>query len=98
LPNPPLFREGWLMLLDDQGLQERVGRMETLLEEVESLEDPHARAKAAEVVGVLLDLYGDGLARMMEMVAQGEDGERNFEAFAGDELSRTCCSCTVFIL
>lgn len=86
MPNPPLFREGWLMLLDDQGLQERVGRMETLLEEVESLEDPHARAKAAEVVGVLLDLYGDGLARMMEMVAQGEDGERNFEAFAGDEL------------
>lgn len=74
------------MLLDDQGLQERVRRMETLLEEVETLPDPHARAKAAEVVGVLLDLYGDGLARMMEVVARGEEGESNFEAFAGDEL------------
>jgi Fe-S cluster biogenesis protein NfuA/nitrite reductase/ring-hydroxylating ferredoxin subunit len=37
-------------------------------------------------VGVLLDLYGDGLARMMEVVAEGEDRERNLEAFARDEL------------
>jgi Fe-S cluster biogenesis protein NfuA/nitrite reductase/ring-hydroxylating ferredoxin subunit len=74
------------MLLDDQGLQERVSRMETLLEEIEALKDPTARAKAAEVVGVLLDLYGEGLARMMEVVAEGEERERIFEALAGDEL------------
>src|SRR5215210_888790 len=67
------------MLLDDKGLQERVARIETL-------KDPNARSKAAEVVGVLLDLYGDGLARMMEVVAEGEERERNFEAFARDEL------------
>jgi Fe-S cluster biogenesis protein NfuA/nitrite reductase/ring-hydroxylating ferredoxin subunit len=74
------------MLLDDKGLQERVARMETLLEEIEALKDPNARSKAAEVVGVLLDLYGDGLARMMEVVARGEERKRNFEAFAQDEL------------
>jgi Fe-S cluster biogenesis protein NfuA/nitrite reductase/ring-hydroxylating ferredoxin subunit len=74
------------VLLDDQGLQERVARMETLLGEIESLEDPNARAKAAEVVEVLLELYGEGLARMMEVVAQGEEGETTFEAFAEDEL------------
>ena len=74
------------MLLDDKGLQERVARMDTLLEEIEALKDPNARSKAAEVVGVLLDLYGDGLARMMEVVARGEERERNFEAFAQDEL------------
>ena len=74
------------MLLDDQGLQERVARMETLLEEIETLADPNARAKAAEVVGVLLDLYGEGLARMMEVVAEGGERERTFEALAGDEL------------
>jgi hypothetical protein len=28
------------MLLDDKGLQERVARMETLLEEIEALKDP----------------------------------------------------------
>jgi Fe-S cluster biogenesis protein NfuA/nitrite reductase/ring-hydroxylating ferredoxin subunit len=60
--------------------------METLLEEIEALKDPNARSKAAEVVGVLLDLYGDCLARMMEVVARGEEREGNFEAFAQDEL------------
>lgn len=74
------------MLLDDQGLQERVARMETLLGELEALEDPAARSRAAEVVGVLLDLYGEGLARMMEVVAEGEEREKTFEAFAGDDL------------
>src|SRR3954468_23545488 len=74
------------MLLDDQGLQERVARMETLLGEIESLKDPNARSKAAEVVQVLLELYGEGLARMMETVAQGEERERIFEVFAEDEL------------
>jgi Fe-S cluster biogenesis protein NfuA/nitrite reductase/ring-hydroxylating ferredoxin subunit len=74
------------MLLDDQGLQERVARMEMLLGEIEALEDPNARSKAAEVVQVLLELYGEGLARMMETVAEGKEGERAFEAFADDEL------------
>ena len=74
------------MLLEDQGLQERVARMEALLGEIEALEDPNARSRTAEVVGVLLDLYGEGLARMMEVVAEGEERERNFRAFAGDEL------------
>jgi Fe-S cluster biogenesis protein NfuA/nitrite reductase/ring-hydroxylating ferredoxin subunit len=74
------------MLLDDQGLQERVARMETLLGEIEALKDPNARSKAAEVVQVLLELYGEGLARIMEVVAEGEEREKIFEAFAGDEL------------
>ena len=60
--------------------------METLLGEIEALEDPAARSRAAEVVGVLLDLYGEGLARMIEVVAEGEEREKTFEAFAGDDL------------
>jgi len=74
------------MLLDDQGLQERVARMEMLLGEIEALEDPNARSKAAEVVQVLLELYGEGLARMMNTIAEGEEREKTFDAFAGDEL------------
>jgi Fe-S cluster biogenesis protein NfuA/nitrite reductase/ring-hydroxylating ferredoxin subunit len=74
------------VLLDDKGLQERVTRMEALLGEIETLSDPNARSKAAEVVGVLLELYGEGLARMMEVVAEGEERERTFDAFAEDEL------------
>src|SRR5215204_4917966 len=74
------------MLLDDRELQERVARVERLLEEIEALRDPAARAKTAEVVGVLLELYGEGLARIMEVVAEGEERERAFDAFAEDEL------------
>ena len=74
------------MLLDDQGLQERVARMEALLGEIESLEDPKAKSKAAEVVQVLLELYSEGLARMMEAISQGGNGERIFEALTEDEL------------
>ena len=67
-------------------MQERVARMETLLGEIEALNDPNARAKAAEVVQVLLELSGEGLARVMEVVAEGEERERVFEALADDEL------------
>ena len=74
------------MLLDDQGLQERVARMQALLAEIEALNDPNARSKAAEVVQVLLELYGEGLSRVMETVAAGEERERIFEALAKDEL------------
>ena len=74
------------MLLDDQGLQERVARIETLLGEIEKLADPNARSKAAEMAQVLLELYGEGLARMMEVVARGEECERTFKVFAEDEL------------
>ena len=74
------------MLLDDGGLRERVARMDALLAEIEALEDPAARSKAAEVVQVLLELYGEGLSRVMETVAGGEERERIFEALAEDEL------------
>jgi len=60
--------------------------METLLGEIEKLPDQNAKSKAAEVVGVLLDLYGEGLARMMEAVAEGEERETLFDAFSKDEL------------
>jgi Fe-S cluster biogenesis protein NfuA/nitrite reductase/ring-hydroxylating ferredoxin subunit len=74
------------VLLDDQGLQERVARIETLLGEIETLADPNARSKAAEMAQVLLELYGEGLARMMEVIAQGEESESTFKVFAEDEL------------
>ncbi|MBA2712951.1 MAG: NifU family protein [Rubrobacteraceae bacterium] len=73
------------MLLDDHGLQERVARMETLLEQIETLKDPNARSKAAEMVGVLLELYGEGLARMMDLIYE-TGNDKAFEAFAQDEL------------
>jgi Fe-S cluster biogenesis protein NfuA/nitrite reductase/ring-hydroxylating ferredoxin subunit len=57
------------MLLDDSQLEERVGRIEGLLGEIETLEDPNARARTAEMIQALLELYGEGLGRIVENVA-----------------------------
>ena len=60
-------------------------RIEQLLEEVEGLADPAARETALELVQRLLDLYGDGLARIVDRVAEHDDGTLA-EELAGDEL------------
>jgi Fe-S cluster biogenesis protein NfuA len=59
-------------------------RVEALLEEVERLDEP-ARGTALELVQGLLDLYGDGLARVVDHVAEHDDGTLA-GALAGDEL------------
>lgn len=59
----------------DQASQERVTTIERLLDEVESLPDPKSRELATELVAELLELYGEGLGRMMELAsAAGEGG------------------------
>jgi Fe-S cluster biogenesis protein NfuA/nitrite reductase/ring-hydroxylating ferredoxin subunit len=64
---------------------ELVGRAEALLGELEAFPDPLAREKLGDAVGVLLDLYGEGLARVVAVVAERDDGDLA-EAFAADEL------------
>jgi Fe-S cluster biogenesis protein NfuA len=76
------------MQLDQDELQTQAARVEALVEEMESLPDP-ARAKMAELVQRLLDIYGSGLARMLEIVAQESDaagGARTLRALASDDL------------
>jgi Fe-S cluster biogenesis protein NfuA/nitrite reductase/ring-hydroxylating ferredoxin subunit len=71
--------------VEDSEARERVARVETLLDEVDSLADPAARDKALEVVSALLDLYGEGLGRIVGHVAAGDDG-RLARVLADDEL------------
>lgn len=70
--------------MDDREIRERVGRIEALLAEIESFDDP-ARATALAAVEALLDLYGEGLARIVARVAESDGGELA-AAFAEDEL------------
>jgi Fe-S cluster biogenesis protein NfuA/nitrite reductase/ring-hydroxylating ferredoxin subunit len=56
--------------MEDQEARERVERIELLLEEIEGLPDPAARERCTEVVGALLDLYGEGLARIVERMRE----------------------------
>src|SRR5215208_5606 len=73
------------MLLDDQELRDRVGRIVTMLEEIESFEDSEASAKTAEMVQILLELYGEGLGRIVESV--GRLGSEDLkDELLGDEL------------
>jgi Fe-S cluster biogenesis protein NfuA/nitrite reductase/ring-hydroxylating ferredoxin subunit len=58
--------------MDDLQTRARVERVEMLLEQVETLSDPVARETATELAGALLDLYGEGLARMTEYIPDGE--------------------------
>lgn len=58
-----------------------MGRVEGLLSEVEALPDAAGREKAMEIVGALLDLYGEGLTRVLAAVEQEQA-----VAMAEDEL------------
>jgi Fe-S cluster biogenesis protein NfuA/nitrite reductase/ring-hydroxylating ferredoxin subunit len=71
--------------VQDGDARELVGRVESLLEGIESLPDPAAREAATEVVAALLDLYGEGLARIVDLAA-AEDRDRLADAMSGDEL------------
>jgi Fe-S cluster biogenesis protein NfuA len=73
------------MSVADARGQDRVARVEGLLEDLDRLADGPARDIATELVGALLDLYGDGLARIVERIAERDDGTLAAE-LGGDEL------------
>ncbi len=62
-------------------------RIETLIQEIAAFPDPHARATAEELVKALLDMYGEGLNRLLEITAASEvSGIALIDTFAEDEL------------
>jgi Fe-S cluster biogenesis protein NfuA len=62
-----------------------LARVEDLLERLEALPDPVARATATEVVQALLELYGEGLGRIVDVLAARDDGTLA-RALSEDEL------------
>ncbi len=62
-------------------------RIEMLIQEVAAFHDPHARATAQELVQELLNMYGEGLTRLLELTAETEaSGIALIDTFATDEL------------
>jgi Fe-S cluster biogenesis protein NfuA len=51
-----------------------VERVEQLLEQLDGVPDGPARDTATDLVQALLELYGDGLARLVDHVAERDDG------------------------
>lgn len=64
----------------------RAERIETLLQEIAELPDLHMRAQMEELIQSLVDLFGDGLARILELTGQSPTGDELLGAFADDEL------------
>ena len=63
-----------------------VARVEGLLEELESLSDPVARDRATEVVQALLELYGEGLERIVDVVTERDSDCAMAQSLADDPL------------
>lgn len=71
--------------MDDVLARERVARVEGLLEDVEALPGERAQETATALAQALLDLYGEGLGRIVDVLAAHDDGTLA-AALAGDEL------------
>jgi Fe-S cluster biogenesis protein NfuA/nitrite reductase/ring-hydroxylating ferredoxin subunit len=72
--------------LDDGAARERVARVDALLEEVEGAIGAVPVDTAIELVQAVLDLYGEGLARVVAHVADRDEDGALARALAGDEL------------
>lgn len=71
----------------DLDLQQRIGQIEKLVEQIQSGADPAFRATAIKLVELLLEVHGTGLNRMLEMVYDsGPGGEALIDGFAADPL------------
>ncbi|BCL79358.1 NifU family protein [Ktedonobacteria bacterium brp13] len=67
--------------------QRQAARIEMLVQEVAAFSDPHARAVAEELIQTLLDMYGEGLARLLEITAATDtSGLALIDTYASDEL------------
>jgi hypothetical protein len=65
--------------MDDREAEGLVERVEALLEQVDGIADPSAQELAGNLVQALVELYGEGLARLMAAVPEPT-------AVAGDAL------------
>jgi len=67
--------------------QLRAERIETLVQEVSTFSDPHVRETVEELLQALLDMYGEGLERILELTRHAKvPGFELIKAFADDEL------------
>ncbi len=75
------------MQQDVQEHQRRAEVIETLLQEVAAFPDARARATTEELIQALMDMYGEGLARILELAEETLAPDAGLmEALAGDDL------------
>ena len=72
--------------LDDAAARERVARVDALLQDLESAIGAVPVDTAIELAGALLDLYGEGLARIVGHIAERDPDGDLARVLASDEL------------
>lgn len=71
------------------GLEQHGRKIQELVARIDSLADREAGALLQECMETVLAFYGDGLARILEVVkGAGPDGEKIFDALAHDDVVR----------
>jgi Fe-S cluster biogenesis protein NfuA len=71
-------------------LEQRIERIDELIQELETGSDPVLRATAQELVQAVMDLHGSGIERIVALVRQsGSAGQAIMDQFAGDQLVRS---------
>jgi Fe-S cluster biogenesis protein NfuA len=74
-------------MVKDSELQQRMGQIEELVEEIQSAADPTFRDRAIKLVELLLEVHGAGLDRIMERVADsGPSADNLLGGFTADPL------------
>lgn len=72
---------------DEKDLQQRMRRIEGLVETVEATADPNLRASAIELMGAVMELHGAAVERMMEVVFEkGAIGAEIIDDLGADRL------------
>ncbi len=72
---------------DTQAFREQIGRIEELVQNIESTADPAMRATAKELVQSVMDLHGAAIERILEIVTKtGEPGTGIVRSLGADEL------------
>jgi hypothetical protein len=70
-----------------QEFQDRIARIEGLVQKLENSSDPASRSTARELIQCLMELHGAGLEQMLEIVAsRGDAGVGLIDSLAGDAL------------
>jgi Fe-S cluster biogenesis protein NfuA len=73
-------------MTQDATSRQRIQKIETLIEKVEGLCDPEARAGTLELVQALMELHGEGINRLLEIVAEDPAGQSIIEKLGEEEL------------
>jgi len=72
--------------MQDRSFQQRIGRIETLVGELEAISDPAVKAAAKELVASVMDLNAAAFERVVQVAARyGDAGSRLMDGLIRDE-------------